>query len=112
MFFCKQLIKRHFLKKANADFLEDFVERFLNAQLLFLDGDDQIRGYRNPDLGANRILTGAVKRFDPQMLFNPLEKEFDLPAVFIQQSNGLGTQGKVVWSAKSMGRFIGFRKAS
>ena len=96
MFFCKQLIKRHFLKKANADFLEDFVERFLNAQLLFLDGDDQIHGYRNPDLGANRILTGAVKCLDPQMLFDQLEKEFDLPAVFIQQSNGLGAQGKVV----------------
>jgi len=96
MFFCKQLIKRHFLKKADADFLENFVERFLYAEFLFLDGDDQIRGDRNPDLGANRILTGAVKCFDPQMLFDPLEKEFDLPAVFIQQSNGLGAQGKVV----------------
>jgi hypothetical protein len=61
MFFCKQLIKRHFLKKDDADFLENFVERFLYAEFLFLDGDDQIRGDRNPDLGANRILTGARK---------------------------------------------------
>lgn len=72
------------------------MERRLNPQLLFLDGDNQIRGDRNPDLGANRILTGPVKRFDPQMLFDPLEKEFNLPAVFIQQGNGLGAHGKVV----------------
>jgi hypothetical protein len=31
MFFFKQLIKRRFLKNNDADFLEDFVERFLNT---------------------------------------------------------------------------------
>ena len=43
-----------------------------------------VDGDGNPDLCLDRILGGAEEGLDPQVLFDPFEKQFDLPAATIQ----------------------------
>ena len=50
----------------------------------------------NPDLGPHGVLTGAVEGFDPQMLLDPFEEQFDLPATMIELCDGQGGDGEVV----------------
>ena len=65
-------------------------------QTLFQNGDEQINGDGGPDLGAHRVWRGAVKGFDAQMLLDPFEEEFDLPAAAIEFGNGQRGHGEVV----------------
>lgn len=60
------------------------------------NGDQHVSADRNPDLRLDRVLGGSVKRFDPQMLFDPLEEQLDLPALAIQLRNQLGFEREVV----------------
>ena len=51
---------------------------------LFLDdGNEDIGGYGAPDLGLHRILAGAEELLDSQMLLDPFEEQFHLPAAFV-----------------------------
>lgn len=63
---------------------------------LFDDGNEHIHRDGDPDLGFHRIFGSAVEGFDPQMLFDPLEEDFDLPAAFVELRNGGGRQGEMV----------------
>lgn len=54
--------------------------------------DDQGR----PDLDQQGIPGGAVKNLDLQVLLDPFEKEFDLPAAAIEVSNLRGRQVQAV----------------
>ena len=65
-------------------------------QTFFQNGDEQVNRDRAPDLGAHRVGTGAIKGFEAQMLFDPFEEQFDLPAAPIQLSDGQSRHGKVV----------------
>jgi len=65
-------------------------------QTLFQNGDEQINGDGGPDLGAHRVGRRAVKGFDAQMLLDPFEEEFDLPAAAIELGDGQGRHGEVV----------------
>ena len=65
-------------------------------QTFFQNGDEQINGDRAPDLGAHGVRTGAIKGFDAQMLFDPFEEQFDLPAAPIQLSDGQSRHSKIV----------------
>ena len=65
-------------------------------QTLFQDGDEQINGDGAPDLGAHRVGAGAIKSFDPQMLLDPFEEQFDLPASAIELGDGQCWHGEVV----------------
>ena len=65
-------------------------------QTFFQNGDEQVNGDSAPDLGAHGVGTGAVKGFDAQVLFDPFEEQFDLPAAPIQLSDGQSRHGKVV----------------
>jgi len=67
-----------FLENGDAQNLQKFVETDLEAQPLPHDGDQHIDGECNPDLGLHGVLTRAIKRFDPQMLFDPLEQLNDI----------------------------------
>lgn len=44
----------------------------------------------------HRVFRCAVKLLDPQMLLDPLEEEFHLPAAFVQSADGGGRKGEVV----------------
>jgi len=65
-------------------------------QTLFQNGDEQINGDGGPDLSAHRVWRGAVKGFDAQMLLDPFEEEFDLPAASIEFGDGQRRHGEVV----------------
>src|ERR1039457_3417886 len=65
-------------------------------QTFFQEGDEQINGDGGPDLGAHRVRTGAVKSFDAQMLLEPFEEQFDLPAALIELDDGQRRHGEIV----------------
>jgi len=55
-----------------------------------------MRGGGDPNLRFHRVLVHAEKGLDTQMLFDPFEKEFDLPTAFIKLCNGQRVNFKVV----------------
>jgi len=65
-------------------------------QALFQNGDEQINGDGGPDLSAHRVGRGAVEGFDAEMLLDPFEEEFDLPAAAIELGDGQRRHGEVV----------------
>jgi len=68
----------------------------VNAQFLFGDSDQQVGADGNPDLCFHRIGRVAVEGFDLQMLFDPLEKQLDRPALSIDFGDGVGWQDEIV----------------
>lgn len=65
-------------------------------QALFQDGHQHVDGDGDPDLGLDRVFRSAVEGFDPQMLLDPLEEQFDLPAAFVQLADTQRWQPEVV----------------
>ena len=65
-------------------------------QAFLQNGDEQVNGDGGPNLGVHGVRACAVKGFDAQMLFDPFEEQFDLPAAMIQLGNGQGRHGEVV----------------
>ena len=53
-------------------------------EFFFDDGDQHIGGDSAPDLRLDGVLAGAEKALDAQVLFDPFEEEFDLPAAAIK----------------------------
>ena len=66
------------------------------TQAFLGNGDQHVGADRDPDLHLDRVLVGAIKRLDSQVLLDPFEKQFDLPALAIQVCNQLGFEGEVV----------------
>ena len=60
------------------------------------NGDQHVSADCNPDLRLDRVLVGAIKRLDAQMLLDPFEKQLDLPALAVKICNQLGFEGEVV----------------
>ena len=65
-------------------------------KLLFNDGNQHVGADGRPDLSLHGVLACAEKVLDAQVLFDPLEEEFDLPAVFVEGCDGGGRQTGVV----------------
>src|ERR1019366_1447178 len=65
-------------------------------QSLLDDGDQNVSGDRDPDLRLDAILGSSVEGFDPQVLLDPFEKEFDLPATAVQFGDRKCGQGEVI----------------
>ena len=65
-------------------------------QTFLRNGDQQVGGYGNPDLRLDGVLAGAEEHLDTQVLLDPLEEQFHLPALTVQVGNQLRLQGKVV----------------
>ncbi len=77
----KQLWQGRFFEHAHAQNLKNFVECRFGVQALFGDRYQCIDTDSYPQLGADGVGTGAVKGFDPQVLFEPTEEQLDLPDV-------------------------------
>src|SRR6185437_8332536 len=60
------------------------------------DGHEQIAADGDPHLGFDGVLRGAVKGFDPQMLLDPFEEQFNMPATTIQFSDDVSRKSEVV----------------
>jgi hypothetical protein len=63
-------------------------------------GSGGLMGYGAPDLRLDGVLAGAQKALDAPVLLDPLEKQFHLPAVLVQRSDGQGRQRPVVCQKK------------
>ena len=59
-------------------------------------GHHQVNADCDPDLSSCGVLGCPEKCFDAQVLFDPLEKQFDLPAAFVNSSDGLCWQIEVI----------------
>ena len=59
-------------------------------------GHHQVNADCDPDLSSHGVLGCAEKCFDAQVLFDPLEEQFDLPAAFVNGSDGLCWQIEVI----------------
>src|SRR5258708_24549434 len=60
--------------------LQSSVQISGQIKLLVEDGNHEINRDRNPDLRLDGIGAVSEEVLDPQMAFDPPEKEFDLPA--------------------------------
>ena len=68
----------------------------IKMQTFLRDGDQQVGRYGNPYLRLDGVLAGAKKHLDAQMLLDPLEEQFHLPALAVEIGDQLGLQCKVV----------------
>ena len=66
------------------------------VQPLFENRYQHVGADGDPDLRLDGVFAGAQELLDPQMLFYPLEKQFDLPALAVQRADHLWLQREVV----------------
>ena len=59
-------------------------------------GHHQVNADCDPDLSSCGVLGCPEKCFDAQVLFDPFEEQFDLPAAFVNGSDGLYWQIEVI----------------
>ena len=96
-FLLAQCLKnRGLLEKREAENLQDFAEAPLQPEFLLDDGDEHVNADRNPHLSLHRVVACPVKRFDMQVLFDPFEKQLDLPATFVELRDDQSGKLKIV----------------
>ena len=86
------------------------MEWHIQRQLLFDDGDQYVHAHSNPDLRLHRVFGRAEEMFDAQVLLDPFEKQFDLPALFVKGSDGRGWQYEIVGEEDEPFACFGSRK--
>ncbi len=79
-----------------AEDLQNCVETGLQAEAFSDDGDEQLDGDGDPDLGLDRVLGSAEERLDAQVLFDPLEEQLHLPPEFVEGGDAEGRKGEIV----------------
>jgi len=62
----------------------------------FDDRDQNVYRDGDPDLRLDGVLGGSEERLDPKMLFDPFEKQLDLPALLVKQGDAFRGKGKIV----------------
>jgi hypothetical protein len=68
----------------------------IQMQSFLGNGDQDVGGYGNPDLRLHRVLAGAQKAFDAQMLLDPFEEQLHLPAALVQRGDSQRRQARIV----------------
>jgi len=76
-------------------------------KLLFDNSDQHVSGDSAPDLRLHRVLAVADETLDAQVLLDPFEEQFHLPAALVQRGNGQCRQCGVVGQEHQ--RLAGFR---
>src|SRR5579859_4743981 len=92
----KGLIYRGFLKQGDAQNLQNCVEIEGQVEPFADDGHEQVAADGDPDLGFDGILGGTVKGLDAQVLLDPFEEEFDMPATTVQFGDDVSRKSEVV----------------
>ena len=94
--FRKQLIQRSFLERHNAQNLQKGVERDLQMQSLLDNRDEDINRNGHPNLRPHGVFRGSIERLDSQVLFDPAEEKFHLPAKFVELGDRQRGQKEIV----------------
>ena len=89
-------MERLLLKSVDAQNLQNAVETFFGLQLLFQNRHQHVNTDGNPNLGFHRVIAGAIKVFDAQVLLDPFEEQLHLPTALVEQGYGQGGEGEVV----------------
>ena len=76
--------------------MQDFVQAPFELQFLFDDGHEHVDTDRDPHLSLHGVVGRAVESLDPQMLFDPLEEQLDLPAALVESRDRERRQREVV----------------
>lgn len=84
------------LKQCFPDDTTDLQQREAVFCPLFNVGQKQVIAHRHPYLSQHRVFACSQKRFDFQVLFDPLEKQFDLPARLVDSRYSRCRQLEVV----------------
>ncbi len=81
-------------QNGHAQNLENCVETGLEIEALLDDGDEHVDRGGDPDLGFDGVLGGAEEAFDLEVLLDPFEEEFDLPAAFVEPGDSARRQAR------------------
>jgi hypothetical protein len=92
----KCLLQMDLLEEGNAENLHDFGQTVMNSQFFFDNSDQDVNAHGDPDLRLDGVVGRAEKRLDVQVLFDPFEKQFDVPAKLVQPGNGPRRQNEVI----------------
>jgi len=93
---CKQLIERDFLENVHAQDLQYTGQTFVDSMDLIETGHHEVNTDGDPDLGAHGVFGSAEEGFDSQVLLDPFEEEFDLPAASVDRCDGQSRKLEVV----------------
>lgn len=74
-------------------------------------GHHQVNADCDSDLRSHGVLGCAEKCFDAQVLLDPLEEQFDLPAAFVNGSDGLCWQIEVICQEDQALSSLGIKEA-
>src|ERR1700757_3446403 len=77
-------------------YLQNFAEAAFDPEFLLDDGHEHVNADRDPHLNSYRVVARSVKGFDMQVLFDPFEKQLDLPSTFVKFCNRQRRQREVV----------------
>lgn len=72
----------------------------IQMQTFLRNRDQQVGRYGNPYLRLDGVLAGAEEDLDTQVLLDPFEEQFDLPALAIQVGDQLQLEREVVGQKK------------
>jgi hypothetical protein len=72
------------LEDGSAEDLLDFAEAAVNTKLLSDNGNQHVDADRNPDLNLDGVRRRTIEGLDPQVLFDQLEEELNLPAALVE----------------------------
>ena len=92
----KHLIERDFLEDVHAQDLEYPAQTFVDSMNLIETGNHEVNAQGDPDLGAHGVLRCTEEGFDSQVLLDPFEEEFDLPATPVNGCDRQGGQFEVI----------------
>src|SRR5208283_613248 len=95
-----------FLEYVDLQNLQESVQRALNAEPFFRDGHEKVNAQPDPYLALHCVYGSAIKRLDPQVLLDPLEKKFHSPALFVNVGNRFCRDVKIVREKHQM--FLSF----
>jgi hypothetical protein len=90
------LIYRGFLEGHDAEDLHDFVGCLMESMAMLQQVNQHVHDYRDPELGLDGVGCCAEERLDVQVLLHPLEQQFDLPSLAIQQRDRQRVQRQVI----------------
>ena len=92
----KGLIYRGFLKQGDAQNLQHGVEIQGQVEPFANDGHEQVAADGDPDLSFDGVLRSAVKGLDAQVLFDPFEEQFNMPATTVQFCDDVSRKSEVI----------------
>lgn len=89
-------MERIFLKHVDAQDLQGSPPTFRDLMNLLETGYQEVDADRDPNLGFDGVLAGAVEGFDTQVLLDPFEEQLDVPTTLVDGGDTKSGEIKMV----------------